>query len=161
MIGLGLFLGAVLGSWAPPPELGGIEMSEEEMTKQILQTAIDDVRRSEAFYRLVADSHDRRQPFKQVARQKRRHEKKLIKLSEKLGVPVPPVQWKEDDIKVPELRVEACSQAISHELRNVAIYEKALELWGAKKGLTVWNDLHRKTRYKHLPIFEGCVRFSE
>lgn len=139
----------------------GYEMPEEEMIKQIIQTAIDDVRRSEAFYRLVSEQHDRRQPFKSIARQKRRHEKKLVKLSGKLEIEVPPVQWREDDIKVPESRVEACSQAISHELRNVAIYEKAMEVWGAKRGRALWPELHRKARFKHLPIFEGCVRHAE
>ncbi len=147
---------AVLGS-APDSAAS----AEESMIELVLQTAIDDVRRSEAFYRLVAEKHDRRQPFKSVARQKRRHEQKLIKLSEKLGVAVPPVQWDEEDIKVPQTRVEACSQAVSHELRNVAIYEKAMEIWGTKRGRGMWPELHRKARFKHLPVFEGCVRHSE
>jgi hypothetical protein len=153
-----LFVLTLVGKQAPPSEY---EMPKDEMIKQIVQTAIDDVRRSEAFYRIVAEKHDRRQPFKSIARQKRRHEKKLVKLSEKLELPVPPIQWREEDIKIPESRVEACSQAISHELRNVAIYEKAMEVWGAKKGRALWPELHRKARFKHLPVFEGCVRHAE
>ncbi len=145
---------------AAPQETGEIETPKDELIQEVLQTAIDDVRRSQAFYRLVAERHERRQPFKSVARQKRRHEKQLEKLFEKYALEVPPVQWKEEDIKVPSSRVEACSQAISHELRNVAIYEKALEVWGARKGRELFSRLHRKARYKHLPMFEGCVRHA-
>jgi rubrerythrin len=119
------------------------------------------VRRSEAFYRKVAAVHDRRQPFKSIARHKRKHAERLIALAEKLGLRVPPVQWREEDIAVPASRVEACSQAVSHELRNVAIYEKAMEAWGAGRGSALWSTLHRKARYKHLPVFEGCVRHAE
>jgi rubrerythrin len=133
----------------------------DEIAKTAILTAVDDVRRAETFYRRVADAHDRTAPFRGVARQKRRHEARLLRLAEKLGIEVGPAQWKEADVKVPPLRVEACSQAISHELRNVAIYEKALEIWGTRRGRAVWAALHRRARYKHLPLFEGCVRFSE
>jgi hypothetical protein len=158
MVRLGVLL------WVMGATAGQVEPSEMDpatVRQQVIDTALDDVRRSEAFYRLVAEQHERRQPFKSVARQKRKQAKKLIKLAKKLGLRVPPVQWREEDIKIPPSRVEACSQAVSHELRNVAIYEKAMELWGPGKGAALWPNLHRKARYKHLPVFEGCVRHAE
>lgn len=158
MLRFGIMLwlaGATTGQSAPRG------MDEREIRQQVVDTALDDVRRSEAFYRLVAAQHDRRQPFKSIARHKRQHAKKLIRLAEKLELAIPPVQWREEDIKVPASRVEACSQAVSHELRNVAIYEKAMEVWGPGRGAGLWPVLHRKARYKHLPVFEGCVRHAE
>ena len=125
--------------------------------RQILHAALDDVRRSEAYYRKVIASHEKRRPFVWVLRQKRRHERRILRLFGRHELSVPDPQWTEDQIRVPTQRVGACSQAVQHELRNAAIYERAIQRLKGRAHNVFWR-LHQRVRYKHLTAFERCVR---
>ncbi len=132
---------------------------ESNVLQTALDTAVDDIRRSLAMYEGYVANHGRVRPFPWIIRQKRRQERQLVRLADKRGLSVPPVLWDAKSVRVPGQRVEACSQAINHELRNVAIYERALELWSGY-GSGLFRRLRTRARHKHLPAFERCVRWE-
>lgn len=130
----------------------------QSVEQKILYTALDEVRRAEAFYRRFQEEGGKIVPFSWVVRQERRHEKRLLKLIAKLGYPQPKQMWKAEDIKIPGELVEACSQAVSHELRQAAIYEQGSQTLRVGRSKTQLRRLARRTRYKHLPRFEACIQ---
>lgn len=144
-----LQLTALLFALAPEPP-AKLEL------QQILHTSLDDVRRTIAYYEKVVASHDKRYPFRWVLRQKRRQERRILRLHARHELKVTKPQWSPDQIRVPPERVAACSKAVEHELRNAAIYERALERLSGSTRSVFWR-LHRRTRYKHLTAFERCV----
>jgi hypothetical protein len=131
--------------------------ADEREQTEVVRTAIDDLRRSRALYGNVVNSLGHKPPFSWVDRQKEKMEAKLLKLAAKLSIDVPPPLWKAEDVPTPKDRDEACSFAVTQELRNVAIAERALEAFDGGKGRRMFKRIHRRTRHKHLRAFERCI----
>lgn len=127
------------------------------LEKQALWTAIDDLRRTIVMLDAMIEVQPKRRPFSWVVRQKRRHEKRLVAITTKLGHGDPPVSWKADDFVAPQGRAEGCAQAKRQELRNAAIYETALRVVKAARARAHLRRMLQKTRYRHLVVFEVCI----
>ncbi len=125
--------------------------------KEALWTAIDDLRRTIVMYDAVLAKQDKRRPFSWVVRQKRRHVKKLVAITTKLGHGDPPVLWDGTQFLAPTDRVEACAGAKRQELRNIAIYETALGVVNAPSARAHLRRMLQKTRYRQLVAFEACI----
>ena len=147
MFALPLLCTLALAPAATPP-------SQEQ---QALWTAIDDLRRTVAMYEAIVAVQEKRRPFAWVARQKRRHERRLVAIAVKLGHGDPPVLWNAREFVAPRARVEACAQAKRQELRNAAIYETALGVVDAASARAHLRRILQKTRYRHLVTFEACA----
>lgn len=130
--------------------------------QRALWTAIDDVRRTEAMYEaiLAVPALEKARPFPATLRQKRRHERRLVKLAIRRGYGDAPVLWNRAEIEVPTDKRSACALAVTQELRNAAIYETALALPLSAAVLRVMRSIHRRVRGRHVPNFEACVRRS-
>jgi hypothetical protein len=130
--------------------------------QQALWTAIDDLRRTEVLYEAVLAHHEKRKlrPFPRILREKRRHEKRLVKLAIKRGYGDPPVLWDRGDVSAPADRKAACARAVDQELRNAAIYETAMALPLSPAVMRAFRALHRRVRNHSLLNFEACVRLA-
>ena len=130
--------------------------------QQALWTAIDDLRRSEVLYEAVL-AHPRKRklrPFPRILREKKRHEKRLVKLALERGYGDPPVLWDRGDVSAPADRKAACARAVDQELRNAAIYETAMALPLSPAVMHAFRAIHRRVRNRHIPNFEACVRLA-
>jgi hypothetical protein len=129
----------------------------QSQEQQALWTAIDDLRRSIAMYDAMVQVQPKRRPFKWIARQKRRHERRLVAVTVDRGLGDPPVLWDPKDFVAPRDRVEGCAAGKRQELRNAAIYETALGVVDAPRARAVLRRMLQKTRYRHLVTFEACI----
>jgi len=125
--------------------------------KRALWTAIDDLRRTVAMYEAILAVQPKVRPFPRVLRQKRRHLKRIVAVTVKLGHGDPPVLWDAREFVAPRERAGACAAAARQELRNVAIAETALGVVHAARARAVLAKLQRKARYRHLVAFESCT----
>ncbi|MBC8067497.1 MAG: hypothetical protein IAG13_04115 [Deltaproteobacteria bacterium] len=128
--------------------------------REALWTALDDLRRTEALYRAVLahPGNHKLRPFHRILREKRRHERRLVKLTLKRGYADPPVLWDRRDVEAPGDRTAACARAVDQELRNAAIYETAMALPLAPRVMRAMRAIHRRVRNRHIPSFEACVK---
>ncbi|HET6584668.1 MAG TPA: hypothetical protein VFG69_14515, partial [Nannocystaceae bacterium] len=135
------------GSVAPPP-------SREKVA---LWTAIDDLRRTIVMLDAMIAVQPKRRPFSWVVRQKRRHERRLVTITNTLGHGDPPVLWQAEQFVAPRDRAEGCAAAKRQELRNAAIYETALGEVKSPRARAHLRRMLQKTRYRHLVVFEVCI----
>jgi hypothetical protein len=95
-------------------------------TQEAIVAALDDERKAQATYQAVIDRYGEVMPFVNIIRAEVRHERNLLPLFEKYGVPVPANKWATESLKAPDTLQAAYEQGIAFEKANAEMYSRFL-----------------------------------
>lgn len=98
----------------------------DAQTQTAIIAALDDERKAQATYQAVIDRYGEVMPFVNIIRAEVRHERNLLSLFEKYGVPVPVNGWATKDLKAPDSLKAAYDEAIAFEKANAELYTRFL-----------------------------------
>lgn len=139
----------------------GLEAAEpaglDEATRQALADALDDERRSQAFYAAVLERFGERRPYSHIVHAEGRHAAHLLALFEKHALPVPDDRWADATFDVPATFAAACAESAKAERENVALYDRLLEQVTDPEVRSVMEMLRNASASRHLPAFERCA----
>jgi hypothetical protein len=128
-------------------------------TADALAQALDDERRSEAFYRAVMAEHGEVLPFRHIVEAEVRHQERILMLYDRYGLEVPADRWTEAEaeLEVPPTVLAACEAGVASEQANVALYDRLLPNVSEPDVRQVLSRLRAASADHHLPAFERCV----
>ncbi|MGD9791056.1 MAG: DUF2202 domain-containing protein [Phycisphaerales bacterium] len=118
-----------------------------------LRAALEDERRSEAFYTAVMEVHGQVRPFSNIVRAERQHQSVVVALMERHGVPVP--QAGALDIPDVASTLRECKRAAAQAERdNIALYDTLIPTIKEPDIRQAFLGLQAASRDHHLPAFE-------
>jgi hypothetical protein len=145
----------------PPPEAGSAQ-GKTDMAKlndteqQALRDALDDEYRAWATYDQVIRDFGAERPFINIRDAEARHIEALRTLFQRYDLEIPDNTWPGRAPHFASTR-EACEAGIEAELANAALYERLMQSTNKQDILTVFGNLQRASRERHLPAFRRCA----
>lgn len=126
---------------------------EQQQRESLLLAALAEVREAKSLYTSAAKQQKR--PFAGVARQKKRAEKKLLKLlaTYEIHAPAPAVVGS----SLPGGAKKACEQAVAREKAAAKHYAKVLDTFEEVDVYRVFNRLQKTASKRFVKVFEDCA----
>lgn len=128
--------------------------SLDSKTRDAIVAALDDERKAQATYQAVIDRFGDVMPYVNIIRAEVRHERNLLTLFDKYGVPVPTNTWSANDILPPNTLQAAYQQGVEFEKANAAMYTRFLEFVKEEDIRTVFEYNRGASVENHLRAFE-------
>lgn len=129
----------------------------DDRTVEALRAALDDERHAKALYGAVIDRYGEIRPFINIVSAERRHEKMVLDLFARYGVPVPEDRWGREKVEAPATIAEACRAGVVAEKANVAMYDGFLTFVKEADIRAVFSRLREVSEQNHLRAFERCA----
>ncbi len=118
-----------------------------------LLAALEDERRSQAFYEGVIARHGKVRPFSNIIRAEQNHERAVIAVMERYKLPIP--QATAPSIPPVSETFAACaSTAAQVERDNIALYDRLLPTIREGDVKTLFENLRAASKNHHLPAFQ-------
>lgn len=128
--------------------------------RRILDEALEDKRKAEATYAAVLAKFGEVRPFSNIIDAERRHSSAIERQMARLGIPIPPNNWK-GRAPVPTSLAAACREVMEAEVENIALYERILPTVADITVRQVLEDSQAASRDNHLPAFRWCLAREE
>ena len=122
-----------------------------------LTQALDDEYRAEATYLAVLDAYGDVRPFINIIQAEQRHSSRVKMEMDRLGLGYEDANPYLGTIAAPPSLLAACSQGITAERENIALYDRILPSVSDKQAKATLEQLQWASRERHLPAFERCV----
>lgn len=129
-------------------------VSLDVQTRAAIIAALDDERKAQAIYQAVIDRYGEVMPFVNIIRAEVRHERNLVQLFEKYGVPVPANTWDAKNLTAPVSLKAAYDQGIAFEKANAAMYAGFLDFVKEEDIRTVFEYNRGASVENHLRALE-------
>lgn len=123
-----------------------------------LVAALDDERRTRAFYEAVLQRYGSVLPFARLAEAEGRHAEHVVQAMRNRGLTVPEETARADDIVVPATLEEVTRLAIRKEKENVALYDRLLATIDDPEVRDVLALLRHRSAERHLPALQRSMR---
>ena len=121
--------------------------------KQVLDTALDDEYKAEAFYAQVIAEHGEVRPFSNIIHAEQRHAQFLLDLYEAYGLTTPDNAWTEHKFEFSGLE-DAARKAREAEIENGEMYAMLLGQDLPDDVRATLENLKWASEERHLPAFE-------
>lgn len=127
-----------------------------------IHVALDDEYRAAAFYAAVIEKFGDVRPFINIIDAERRHARRLERLLEAVGEPIPANPYETGESRpppVPATLAEACRVGAEAEIQNAALYDEDLipAVDGFPAVESAMRDLRAASQDNHLPAFQRCL----
>jgi hypothetical protein len=122
-----------------------------------LTDALDDEFKAHETYAQVIRDFGEVRPFINIVQAEAQHAAALLNLLENYGISPPPNRWTGKTPRFSSVH-EACVASIQGEVRNVAIYDRALKSTQRPDILAVYQALRTASLDRHLPAFQRCAQ---
>jgi len=129
-------------------------LSEQEATA--LREALDDEYHAWTTYDQVVEDFGEVRPFINIRAAEARHIEALLGLFHRYGVEEPPNPWPGRVRRYGRLE-EACSDAVTAEIENAALYDRLMASTRRPDLLAVFGNLRDASQERHLPAFRRCL----
>lgn len=129
-------------------------LSEQEVTA--LREALDDEYHAWTTYDQVIGDFGEVRPFINIRAAEGRHIEALLGLFHRYGVEEPPNPWPGRVRRYRSLE-EACSDAVTAEIENAALYDRLMASTRRPDLLAVFGKLREASQQRHLPAFRRCL----
>lgn len=126
----------------------------DAQTQTAIVAALDDERKAQATYQAVIDRYGEVMPFANIIRAEVRHERNLLSLFEKYGVPVPVNGWTTRGLKAPDSLKAAYDEGIAFEKANAEMYSRFLAFVKEDDIRSVFEYNRSASVDNHLRAFE-------
>jgi len=129
-------------------------LNEQEVTA--LREALDDEYHAWTTYGQVIEDFGEVRPFINIRAAEARHIEALLGLFHRYGVEAPPNPWPGRVRRYRRLE-EACSDAVTAEIENAALYDRLMASTRRPDLLAVFGNLREASQERHLPAFRRCL----
>jgi hypothetical protein len=123
---------------------------------QGLLDALDDEYKARTTYAQVIHDFGAVRPFVNIVEAEQRHIDALLDLCERHGVTPLPNRWPGQVPRYASVH-DACTQAVTGEIENAALYDRVLKSTGRNDILQVYRALQSASTERHLPAFQRCA----
>lgn len=121
-----------------------------------LEATLDDEYKSYETYAQVIDDFGAIRPFINIVDAEQRHYTALLRLFDRYGVAPPANRWHGHAPRYASVH-EACVAAVTGEIENGALYDRALASTAREDILSVYRALQSASMERHLPVFQRCA----
>lgn len=130
--------------------------TESEAVLEAMHATIQDEYRAELIYQRVMGDFGPVRPFVNIINAEVRHSDAIGGLYVTRGLPVPPSQWRWEEVPAFSSLSEACEAGIQAEIDNAGIYDEYLDLELPTDVRRVFENNRRASIQNHLPAFQRC-----